>query len=322
MKKIYTIITLLTVALAVNAQRASIAGAPLQPLQNNNAMSVQIVTDTLVADADWTQPPTLYSASGGGFVVGNNGYGDLQKVQIFRPGQPCVVEGAIYWFGAKQVGANGNVVMRVYNLDGSGTSTLGPTTCPGSFSVSDNVSIANCDTAAMYVHTFSTPQFVAGDFGVGFSLANLGAGDTIGLVSTEDPNSNTEDSWEEWSDNTWHTMLEPNNWNLNIALAIFPLVDMTVGVATPYINGVKMGFAGANPTADNTVLSYGLTKNAASVVISIVDAQGRIISTEKVGSKVAGDYTFAINSANFAAGTYYVQLQADNSRLAVKMVKK
>jgi hypothetical protein len=72
MKKIYTIITLLTVALAVNAQRASIAGPPLQPIHNNNSMSVQIVTDTLLADADWTQQPIVYGASGGGFVVGNN----------------------------------------------------------------------------------------------------------------------------------------------------------------------------------------------------------------------------------------------------------
>jgi hypothetical protein len=325
MKKIYSIVAMVAIAFAANAQRQSAVSHTLPATSVFSNQQVQMVTDTLAPDADWSQQPTLYS-SAGGYVVGVNNYGDLQKVQIFRPGVPVSIEGAIYWFGAKEVGANGNVAMRVYNLDGTGTSTAGSTTpCPNTTRVSDNVAIGNVDTslslASAYVHTFSSSQFLAGDFAVGFSVAGCGAGDTIGLVSTVDPNSNTEDAWEQWSDNSWHTMLEPNNWGLNIAFAIFPLVEIS-GIETPYLDGVKLGFSGPNPTADNTVLTYGLQKNAKNVVITILDANGRIVSSETMNNQSAGNYTYNVNSASYAAGTYYVQLQADNSRIAVKMVKK
>ena len=330
MKKIYTLAAALVLVVAANAQRASVAGpvlAPVQSSSNNVTTQMMPVTDTLAPDADWTQQPTLYSSTGGGFVVGVNGYGDLQKVQIFRPGVPVTVYGAIYWFGAKQVGANGNVAMRVYSINGTGTSSSGSSTpCPNTALVSDNVAIANVDTslslANAYVHTFSSTQYCAGDFAVGFSVAGCGAGDTIGLVSTQDPNSNTEDSWEQWSDNSWHTMLEPNNWGLNIAFAIFPLVEITGIEEMPYVNGLKIGMNGPNPTADNTVIAYQLQKNVSNMTITVLDAQGRVVSSETSNNIAAGQYNFNFNGANLAAGTYYVQFSADNARLACKVVKQ
>jgi hypothetical protein len=329
MKKIYTLAAAVCVAIAANAQRPSQAGPMLQPVVTNQSSQQTLMmppTDTLAADADWSQQPTLYSSSNGGYVAGVNGYGDLQKAQIFRPGSTCVVFGAIYWFGAKSVGANGNVAMRVYNLNGTGTSSSSTTDpCPGTTMVSDNVAIGNIDTsfslAAAYIHTFSTAPTCGGDFAVGFSVAGCGAGDTIGCVTTADPNSNTEDSWEEWSDNTWHTMLEPNNWGLNIAYAIFPIVEMNTGVnETPFVNGVKLGVVG-NPVADNAVINYSIANGAEKVTINIVDAQGRIISTETINNVAAGSYTYNFEASNLPAGTYFVQLAADNSRLATRFVK-
>jgi hypothetical protein len=331
MKKIYTISAALVLAFAANAQRAVGTATPMQPIPHSS-VSVQSmpVTDTLAPDADWTQQPTLYSSSGGGFVVGNNSYGDLQKTQIYRPGVPVTVIGAIYWFGAKQVGGNGNVAMRIYHLDGNnGTSTAGTgQVCPNTTYVSDNVAIGNVDTslslASAYVHTYSAPQFCAGDFAVGFFLGGLTAGDTIGLVSTADPNANTEDSWEEWSDNSWHTMLEPNNWGLNIALAIFPMVDASSGIdQAGFINDIKVGLAGPNPTMDNTAIAYELRNNVSNVTITVLDAQGRVVSTESNDNVAAGRHTFDFNGSSLAAGTYYVQFNAGAANhVAIPVVKK
>jgi FlgD Ig-like domain len=330
MKKIYTIAAVLAVAVAANAQRASVVSpVVLQPVNLNTPAQQTLMmppTDTLVADAAFTAP-VLYNSSNGGYVVGVNGYGDLQKAQIFRPGAGAVVYGAIYWFGAKSVGANGNVAMRVYQLDGTGTSTASNADiCPNSTYVSDNVALANVDTsldfANAYVHTFSTAPYCAGDFAVGFSVAGCGAGDSIGCVSTTDPDSNTEDCWEEWSDNTWHTMLEPNNWGLNIALYIFPIVELNTGVnETPFVNGVKLGVSG-NPFTTNTVVNYSLQNSASKVTITIVDAQGRVVSTETTNNVAAGAYNFNFDGANLANGTYFVQIAADNARLATRIVKQ
>jgi hypothetical protein len=216
--------------------------------------------------------------------------------------------------------------MRIYQLNGTGTSTSSNADpCPNTPYISDNVAIGNVDTSlslgSAYIHTYSAPTFCAGDFGVG-CLLPTGAGDTIGLVSTTDPNSNTEDSWEQWSDNTWHTFLEPNNWELNIALAIFPIVELNTNVnETPAINGVKLGFNGGNPFTENTQLTYTMANDAQNVVITIVDVKGQIVKTENLNNQAAGTYTYDINGADLAAGTYFLQFQADNARLAVKLVK-
>jgi hypothetical protein len=328
MKKIYSLVAVLAIGVAANAQRPSYVSTVANPITNINTSTVLAVapTDTLAPDADWSQQPSLYGSQGGGYVCGTNGYGDVQKVQIFRPGSPVVVYGAIYWFGAKNVGANSNMAMRIYQLNGTGTSTASNADpCPNTPYISDNVAIGSVDTSlslgSAYIHTYSAPTFCAGDFGVG-CLLPTGAGDTIGLVSTTDPNSNTEDSWEQWSDNSWHTFLEPNNWGLNIALAIFPIVELNTGVnETPAINGVKLGFNGANPFTENTQLTYTMANDAQNVVITVVDVKGQIVKTENLNNQAAGTYTYDINGADLASGTYFVQFQADNARLAVKMVK-
>jgi len=170
---------------------------------------------------------------------------------------------------------------------------------------------------------FPTAVYTTQDFAVGFDMTNVNSADTVGFVSSTDLDGQGLDmSWEKWSDGTWHSFLEPGNWQLDIDLAIFPLVEMNTGVnETPFIGGVKLGFAGPNPTTENTVLTYGLQNNAKNVTIRIVDAQGRVVETQSLDNQAAGNYTYNVNSSSFAAGTYFVQLQADNSRIAVKMVK-
>lgn len=331
MKKIYTLAVCCAVAVAVNAQRQAVAGPVLGPVPANSTNTVQSVspTDTINSFVDWSVvSPVLYSSQNGGYVVGNNGYDDFQKAQMFSPTifsqTEMVVFGAIYWFGGKDVGANGNVAMRIYKLDGTGASTLGNVACPNTPLVSDNVAIGSVDTSSnlglAYIHTFSTPQYIIGDFAVGFDVQGLGAGDTIGLVSTTDgEGGGFEGSWEQWNDNNWHTMLEA--WPLDIEFAIFPIVEMGTGIGESYINGISAGFTGGNVFTENTTMNYSLQNSAEKVTIRIVDAQGRTVSEEVRENQAAGNYSYDINGSNLAAGVYYAQIQANGTGVAVKMVK-
>jgi len=351
MKKIYSIVALLAVAFTANAQRQAVTGRSMNPVSaSNSSFSVQMSgpTDTITAGLDWTNTanPTMYTVAApyGGFLVGTNGYLDRQKVQVYDPGTPVTVYGAIYWFGSKTVTtANSIVKMRVYHIDGMGVSTTSATTttadtpCPNTTYVSDNVPLANVDTSlslsGAYIHTFSAAQFCAGQFGVGFDVTGVqyANGDTLGLVSSTagevSPNINSDYNWEQWDpNNDWHSIAsawtDANQQPLLIELAIFPIVEMNTGVnETPFVNGVKLGFAGPNPTSDNTVVKYDLAKDANNVTLTILDAQGKVVSRETRKNQAAGAYTYDVNGLNLAAGTYFVQLQADNSRLAVKMVK-
>ncbi len=330
MKKIYTLAVFCALAVAANAQRQSVAGPLLDPAFAPSSTESVSPTDTITGLADWTQQATIYTSGNGGYVAGINGYADIQKAQTFSPSlysvNEMVVFGAMYWFGAKVVGADGNVGFRIYNLDNTGVSTLGNVACPGTALVTDNVALSNVDTssssAGMYIHNFSVPQYVMADFGVGCTFVNCGAGDTIGLVSTTDGNSGgMEAAWEEWSDNSWHSFLEPNNWGLDLEMAIFPIVEMGTGMGEAALNGISIGFSTGNVFTTNTTLNYTIADASEKVTIRIIDAQGRVVSEEVRNNQTAGSYTYDINGANMAAGVYYAQIQTNGTGVAVKMVK-
>jgi hypothetical protein len=336
MKKIYSIVALVAIAFAANAQRQAVPSSQTLIGHNNSSRTA---TDTLwwlngsatpvdYVSVDQNQVPI-------GFVCGNDGYGDVGKVEAFaNAGNPVVIDGGIYWFGYKAYtsgSTSSTIAFNIYQMNGTGTNVASApaatAVAPGTILSTTNVTLAALDTSLSLMNaqiiTFPTAIYTANDFAMGFDMTNMNTADTVGFVSSTDGDGNELDmSWEKWANGSWHSFLEPGNWALDFDLAIFPIVEMNTGVnETPFLGGVKMGFAGPNPTTDNTVLSYGLQNNAKNVTIRIVDAQGRLVSEQNLSNQAAGNYTYAINSSSFAAGTYFVQLQADNSRLAVKMVK-
>jgi hypothetical protein len=345
MKKVYTLIPVLALSLAVNAQRQvgpSRAMAPVSTTENRSATP----TDTITSGMDWNNAtPQLFGvtvADGGGYIVGTNGYGDKQKAQVYDPGTPVVVTGAIYWFGAKHNTTNPTVKMRVYAMDGlalstTSTSATADTPAPGTPRVSDNVPLGNVDTSLTltnaYIHNFSAPQFCAGWFAVGFDVSgvSMAAGDTLGLVTSDDgefsPTATADYNFEQWSDNRWFSLAlawgdQQTATPFLVDFAIFPIVEMNTGVnETPFVNGVSLGFNGANPFTDNTTLTYTLQNSAKNVTITIVDAAGKTVSSESVNNRPAGSYNFEVDGTNMPAGVYFVQLNADGRHLATKIVK-
>lgn len=308
-----------------------------------NTVSTQMVasTDTISAGFDWaTASPSLFTvgpSNGGGFVTGTNGYGDKQKVQVFNPGQPVVVNGAIYWFGAKTVTTNNSVVnMRIYTLNGLGNSTTSPnattfdTPCPSTAIVSDAVPLSQVDTSlsltSAYVHTFSSSPYLGGSFGVGFDVSGVQftSGDTIGLVTTSDGEFFEDDyNWEQWSDNNWYSFASPAAWELKLELAIFPIVELGTGIQeTPFINGAKLGITSANPFTDFAEVNYALNADTRNVTLMLMDASGKVVQTTDFGDQAAGQYVHKIDGTNLAAGVYYLALNAGSSHIAVKLIKQ
>ncbi|MCA6363009.1 MAG: T9SS type A sorting domain-containing protein [Bacteroidetes bacterium] len=319
-------------ALAVN---------PVSGQSNQPATQMVASTDTIGAGFDWsTGTAVIYSvgvANGGGFVTGTNGYGDKQKVQVFDPGQPVVVNGAIYWFGAKTVTTSNSVVnMRIYAIDALGNSTTSPTStsfdtpCPGTAIVSDAVPLSQVDTStsltSAYVHTFSTTPYLGGAFGVGFDISNVqfASGDTLGLVSTSDGEFAQDDyNWEQWSDNNWFSFASAASWEAKFELGIFPIVELGTGVQeTPFINGAKLGIVSANPFTDLAQVSYSLSNETKNVTLMLLDATGKVVQTTHLGDQPAGQYLHNIEGANLAAGVYYLALNAGSANIAVKLIKQ
>ncbi len=63
-----------------------------------------------------------------------------------------------------------------------------------------------------------------------------------------------------------------------------------------------------NPSANGNInLNYTLSK-ADAPVVEVVDAMGRVVYTENIDQKGAGDHTLSINTANLAAGVYALRM--------------
>lgn len=326
MKKLYFFAAIFSLSTAAFAQRAHLPGQPVTGFQPANSASEAVTpTDTL-----WdffVGSPTIYGSQNGGFVVGINGYADKAKAQSFivTP-YPYAVEGALVWFGGldhSSGSATSKVTVNVYQMNGTGSTSAGTgMPAPGTVLSSADILISDVDTSAgnMNVVTFSAPVAIPGDYAVGVDFTTAAAGDTVGIVSTADGDAGgTELSWEKWSDNSWHTMLEA--WPLDIDFAIFPIVDMNNSIEEMgFTNGIKLGQNQPNPFNNTSIISYEL-ENSSDVALVIYDLTGKMIQTVEAGSQMAGKHTIEINADNLAAGTYYYVLKTgDNNGIARKMV--
>jgi len=331
MKKIYTLIATVAVIFSANAQKiVSTTTTTLSsvgvPMFNTN----RTVTDTLVGYS-WTiaSTPSFIGSANGGYVAGNNGYDDFQKAQSFLNTIGNInVEGALMWFGAKQsdMGSSGTskVQVRHHTLNAAGTTSTGASTsAPGTVNATADLLYTDLDTGLAYtpeVVMFASPVFTTGDFAIGINFQTLAAGDTVGLVHSADGDASggQDMSWEQWSDNSWHTMFQA--WPLDIDFFIWALVDINTGIEEQgFLNGARLGQNVPNPATNNTTVAYALENNTNNVSLMIFDVTGKLVATYNEGNKAAGTHNVLVETANLENGTYFYALTAGKGRIAKKM---
>lgn len=76
-----------------------------------------------------------------------------------------------------------------------------------------------------------------------------------------------------------------------------------------------------NPTTGNSELSFSLT-NAQNVTVTVLNVDGKEMSLMVLGNKTAGDHIVDINSADFSAGVYFVNIVSNDGVATKKLIKK
>ncbi len=325
MKKLYTLALALGIAGLANAQKSSF-DVPLNSRLDRTSIGERTPTDTLGLNEFFMGTPTLNGSQGGGYVIGNNGYGDEAKAQMYLLTQGTLVEEILFWFGAKEYSsqdANSKVVANVYNADGTGTTTVGTAQpgAPGTVLASVNIFIADIDTTGAFtVALLPSPLYVAGDFAVGFDVTTLTAGDTVGCVATADGDAQqSELAWEKWSDNVWHTLFQA--WPLDIDIAAWPVIDDNSASIDDqgFFDGIKLGQNQPNPAGSETTIQYEIQNNA-NVTFEMYDVMGRKVLSMNEGAQNKGKHSINVTTERIASGTYYYSLKADNNRITKKLV--
>lgn len=183
---------------------------------HNNAKLEDI--DTLNYPLEGTY--SVYTSDGGGYVSGNNSYGDLAKANKFVIPQACVLTGILFDF-YKATGGPEDIEIAVWDNNGDNNS-------PGDIIASTSVPLSTIQNdinneQSTFV-SFDEPITITTTFYAGMILPTS-VGDTLVVWSNTDGDTNPGIAWEQWSDNSWYAMFQSSTWLLNLSLAIFPIVD-------------------------------------------------------------------------------------------------
>ncbi len=264
--------------------------------------------DTLDVFGLTTSNTAIYTVSdnnGGGYVTGTNGYGDTQKANFYSASLSSnnFLTRAIFFFYKATSGTNPNITFTAYNSN-SGT--------PGSVITSKTVSLSDIvnavdNFAGRYVVDFVNTQ-VSGDFFIGFSCGlNMANGDTIAVISTQDGEVGADISWEEYN-GSWGKLSD--SWNMNLALAIFPVMCPDANYVDIVENENNV-FIYPNPT--NSIINISGINNFEQ--LQIYDMQGKLV-------KNINNYTNTINVKGLLTGNYIIKIISDKTVITKKLIIK
>jgi hypothetical protein len=93
--------------------------------------------------------------------------------------------------------------------------------------------------------------------------------------------------------------------------------NSTVGINELEKVGFTLGQNVPNPFTAGSAISYQLANDAKSVMFTVTDVMGRVISFEKAASTIG---THTLNIGSFAAGVYYYSLNVDGKVITKKMI--
>jgi len=295
---------------------------------SQNATQVISITNCTMTQCDTlsnipdTSGLVLYT-TGGGYLSGNNQYGDTHKGEYFTQNgiSGNKVTGVIAYFfknGNNGTGGNSanNMAFQLY----AGNNTAGPT---GAAVKSDNVTLGTLaangiqnGTVLAYTHTFSTAYtLTANEFHAAIQLPTT-SGDTVALYSRllNVPPTNT--AWEKQSNGTWYPYSSGSAWGQSGAITLFPIVcPNSVGLAASSLNTQIAIYP--NPSTGVINFAFALT-NQSDVKIEVTNILGQTVysSFEKA---VSADVK-SINLGDVSKGVYLVTVSTSTEKLVRKVV--
>jgi hypothetical protein len=246
----------------------------------------------------FTGTPTLYGAdpaAGGGYVTGNNGYGDLEKGMRFNNANGVTGGGSL------------TSVLAWIPL------TINSVTAFGTLLGSQSLNLSAIDTTLAGVQTANNRPFNAvfnfasaitlpasNDILVMIELPTT-TGDTVAIVS------NTSGDWanaathtfEKWSNNSLNEFATAWQGDVNVAMAIYPVINFTSSIEE------NVASASVYPNPANDVINFEVSEEIASIVITSLE--GKVITTTT---------NTTLNVSDFNTGMYLYTLNTVSGKVA------
>ncbi len=247
----------------------------------------------------------------GGFVNGNNVYGDLAKANQFTVDQQAKLTGILYDF-AWATGGNPDIEMAVW---GHNLSTGKPGMKTGSTTIPLNTIKNDIQNQSLTWVPFDPPIDVNQNFYAGFILPQA-AGDTLVVWGNTDGDTNPGTAWDLFSDNTWHPFNESGSWEINIALGIHPVVEYVTGIDDhPADFGMNLF---PNPVSDRLQISWNTTRTE-SPVIQLLSVEGTRLENKRAAKD---SDRMLLDMEPYPAGVYFIRVIGEQGVQTKKFIKR
>jgi len=337
MKKIYATLILSSLIFAANAQNGrkmskhatATTGTTLNISKQGHDQVNVTVCDTVspIMPTDSLLIYTVGTAQGGGYVAGNNGYGDLTKA-TFIPGSiipPASTVTAVYCLflkyatgrGTKGTGAVSFNILNGDTTSGPSGASLGSAPTTMAAIISGGTQIGDILIAQV---PFGTPvNAPAAGFFVSMTLPTV-TGDTAVFFITRDMSQVSHSyAWETWSDNSYHSFKDPNNWGIpGVSLSMMPVLcyDNTTGIHSNILASNIAMFPNPSNGQFNFVLSL---PEATNLTVSVVNTLGQVVFTQTENNFKTGIQKYDLSS--LGKGVYFANItDSDNNKVVKKII--
>lgn len=347
MKKIYTLLTIITVAFSANAQQRStiarvtdnsahVFGGTTKVLPmaaTGDTLMYMPLPETYVVDPNDNASFSIITEDTDGLTTYNQGaptdwgvYYSTDsslnssmnpiKSNYYHPWEDETVDSAFFWSATSW-----------FNPAGQANNWLmfGPITLAqgGILKWYDRTNPSYRDGYKVYATLSASSPLISSDF--------VDAPFYTKTSAAPSPTAATDTTWVQ------RTAVIPPAYEMNSIYIAFQhdandkdvlRIDEILVVESPlsinentFVNGVKVTQNSPNPYSNSTSIAYELQKNASLVSLFVYDVTGKVVAEQLEGNQQSGKHLVKFNANSLPAGIYYYSLMIDNNFTATqKMV--
>ena len=269
-----------------------------------------------------------------GYVFGSNCYDDMEKAQYFPASSysnavsNASITGAVVYmyrnaamnYGVSSSTTNPTTALKIYAATNN---TTAPGTLMGSKteSVSSIVTAAGTSTAVFtYTFMFSSPIALTGNGNFYASIVMpTTPGDTMVVYAQTGTLAAVNNSWEQWSDNSWNNMQGAWGATFKGNMAIFPIISGSVSsVGMSKATGLNKNVSVMpNPTSGDVFVNLALTESS-NVSINVTNTLGQVVESREI--KNVQFENVAIDLSKYNNGVYFVTVSNGSDKMVKRIV--
>ena len=247
--------------------------------------------------------PTLIVSEGGGYVSGNNAFGDLAKAIFRSPASGhAYITGVALWFGYATGNSSSTVAVGIWDDSG------GPFNLLAYQTITLGEIMTDIFFKEMTYVNFLTPVPNPGLYYAGIILPDT-EGDTVAVYSSGMDDFAEGNAWEMWSDFMWTPV--DLSWDLELRFGIFPIELTPTSVQDLRSSEPSLSYElYPNPTHGRFTLEF-TDRAYNNLRIQVYDITGKQVYDELLDNPKL-HRRIEIFPGGLSKGVYLVRLSSEN----------